>query len=126
MDRALVLAFLWLGFAVVTLAIPHYLIVGFFLSGSYVADEVGGTDYHSGGLAGLVVFFAGIALLFTGTYPKGLFDLVLGTNRWCHRCAPPTTPRRLRISASTTQSARVIERSGGRRQGVHCGQGKPR
>ena len=81
LSRGLVLVKWWL------LAIPHYLIVGFFLGGSYVAREVGGTDYHSGGLVGLMVLFAGVALLFTGTYPKGLFDLVLGMNRWALRLA---------------------------------------
>ena len=81
LSRGLVLVKWWL------LAIPHYLIVGFFLGGSYVAHEFGGTNYHSGGLVGLMVLFAGIALLFTGSYPKGLFELVLGMNRWALRLA---------------------------------------
>jgi hypothetical protein len=37
------------------------------------------------GLIGILVFIAAIALLFSGRYPKGLFDLVMGLNRWVFR-----------------------------------------
>ncbi|MET9232235.1 DUF4389 domain-containing protein [Lentzea sp. NPDC003310] len=82
LSRGLVLVKWWL------LAIPHYLIVGFFLGGgSYVAYRTGETVYNSGGLVGLMALFAGIALLFTGRYPQGLFDFVLGMDRWVLRVA---------------------------------------
>jgi hypothetical protein len=34
---------------------------------------------------GLLVMFAGVVLLFTGRYPKSLYDFVMGMNRWCFR-----------------------------------------
>jgi hypothetical protein len=33
----------------------------------------------------LLVLFAAIALLFTTRYPPGIFDLVMGLNRWVLR-----------------------------------------
>ena len=62
------------------LAIPHYLVVGIFFSGGlHVAGNAG--------LVGLLVLFAAVALLFTGTYPTSIFDLVIGLNRWGLRVA---------------------------------------
>ena len=31
------------------------------------------------------MLFAAIALLFTGRYPRGLFDLIVALNRWVFR-----------------------------------------
>jgi len=42
-------------------------------------------DALSGGLIGLLVFFAAITLLFSGRYPRGLYDFVVGMNRWVLR-----------------------------------------
>ena len=42
---------------------------------------------HGGGpgLIGWVSIFAGVALLFTARYPRGLFNFVMGMNRWLFR-----------------------------------------
>jgi hypothetical protein len=81
LSRGLVLVKWWL------LALPHYVVVGVFASGAWAAST--GTGGHwawgSGGLIGLLVLFAGIMLLFTGRYPKSLYDFVLGMNRWVFR-----------------------------------------
>jgi hypothetical protein len=63
LSRGRVLVKWWL------LAFPHYLIVSVFQDG----------------LIGLLVIFAGVALLFTGRYPRDIFELVMGFNRWTFR-----------------------------------------
>jgi hypothetical protein len=83
LSRGLALVKWWL------LAIPHYLVLAFFIgSGLYVASSTDNTaSAWSGGLIGLLVFVAAVVLLFTGRYPRGIFDLVLGLNRWVLRVA---------------------------------------
>ena len=68
LSRGLVLVKWWL------LAIPQYLVVGVFAGGgSWVASarRRTGAGRCGGGLIGLLVLFAGVALLFTGRYPRG-------------------------------------------------------
>jgi uncharacterized protein DUF4389 len=85
LSRGLVLVKWWL------LAIPHYLLVGIFLGGGWDAGGWGGKGEEwdrGGGAPGLImllVLFAGIGLLFTTRYPRGIFDFVLGLNRWVFR-----------------------------------------
>ena len=81
LSRGLVLVKWWL------LAIPHYLVLALFLGGGAYAASDDVSSGWNGGLIGLLVFFAGVLLLFTGRYPIALFDLVLGLNRWVLRVA---------------------------------------
>ncbi|MEU8403636.1 DUF4389 domain-containing protein [Nonomuraea sp. NPDC048892] len=92
LSRGLVLVKWWL------LAIPHYLIVGLFTSGSVISwrgdlPDSGGVLYTLdwGGLIGLLVLIAALFLLFAGRYPHGVFDLVIGMNRWALRVAAYAT-----------------------------------
>jgi hypothetical protein len=59
--------------------IPHYIVAGVFVGGT-AAGAV-----HWGGLIDVIVLCAAIVLLFTGSYPRQLFDFVLGLNRWAIR-----------------------------------------
>jgi len=84
LSRGLVLVKWWL------LAIPQYAVVAVFAGGAAFTTTSGGgqawqTGASSGGLIGLLVFFAGIALLFADRYPRGLYDFVVGMNRWTFR-----------------------------------------
>ena len=71
------------------LAIPHYLVVGVFMSGGGFMgwSEEGWWGSSGVGLISLLVLFAGLALVFSGRYPRGLFDFVLGLDRWVARVA---------------------------------------
>ena len=98
LSRGLVLVKWWL------LAIPHYLVLAIFFGwstgkGNWGDDEMrngrGEFDVNWGdgggmgwpGLDHLLVIFAGIALLFTTRYPRGIYEFVLGMNRWGLRVA---------------------------------------
>jgi Domain of unknown function (DUF4389) len=81
LSRGLVLVKWWL------LALPHYLVVAVFIGSAWAAGTKSEWMWSSGGLIGLLVFFAGVVLLFTGRYPKSLYDFVLGMNRWVFRVA---------------------------------------
>ena len=81
LSRGLVLVKWWL------LALPHYLIVAIFVGGSWTATSHAAGTGHWPGLITLLVLISAVTLLFTGRYPRKLFDLVLGLNRWVLRVA---------------------------------------
>jgi len=75
-------------------AIPQYLVLAALAGGSLAFpaiwsgyrpfDSVAGTASTLSVLGGLVLI-AAVILLFTGRYPRGIFDLVVGINRWAIR-----------------------------------------
>src|SRR4051812_46643441 len=78
LSRGLVLVKWWL------LAIPQYLIVAVFAGGAWAGANAAGDEmrWTSGfGLIDLLVLIAGIVLLFTGRYPRSIFDFIMGMNR---------------------------------------------
>jgi Domain of unknown function (DUF4389) len=82
LSRGLVLVKWWL------LAIPHYLILSA-ISGPLIVWQQTGWDgdrTRTGfSLVAVLVLIVGISLLFTARYPGGLFDLLLGIQRWTFR-----------------------------------------
>ncbi|WP_160668804.1 DUF4389 domain-containing protein [Pseudarthrobacter sp. ATCC 49987] len=82
LSRGLVLVKSWL------LAIPHLLIVAL-LTGTaqtWVYRDGHWVQVGAGvSLLGLLVLIAGVVLLFTGVYSRGLFDFLMGLNRWVYR-----------------------------------------
>ncbi len=58
----------WLPLVKWLLAIPHYILLVFLTLAAFVS-----------------VVIAWFAILFTGRYPRGLFDFVLGVFRWANR-----------------------------------------
>jgi hypothetical protein len=65
------------------LALPHLIIVGVLTGSIWRSSAEGGTNGIS--LLGLLVFIAAVILLFTGVYRLGLFNLIMGINRWVYR-----------------------------------------
>jgi Domain of unknown function (DUF4389) len=84
LHRGLVLIKWWL------LAIPHYLVLLAFFGGARWFESANDNNsaevgYVSLSLIIILLVIAMVALLFTGRYPRGLYDFVVGINRWAFR-----------------------------------------
>ena len=79
------------------LAIPHYIVMSFFVGGwwwCWESCQVSAGSTGSGEGAGLIfilAIFAAVVVLFTGKYPQDIFKLVVGMNRWSYRVAAYVT-----------------------------------
>ena len=81
LSRGLVLVKSWL------LAIPHYMVLAVLIGNwGWTLD---GDHWTTWGLSlnGILVLIAVVILLFTGRYPRDIFGIVLGINRWALRVA---------------------------------------
>ena len=82
LSRGLVLVKSWL------LAIPHYLVLAVLIGNwGWTFGDGRWLDAVGPSLNGILVLVAAVILLFTGRYPRDLFGLVLGINRWALRVA---------------------------------------
>ncbi|MBF8191374.1 DUF4389 domain-containing protein [Nonomuraea sp. K274] len=70
------------------LAVPHIPILGILFGGG-LSWWAGGQAWvwGGGGVVGVLVLVAGILLAAAGQYPRPLFDVILGMNRWALRVA---------------------------------------
>jgi hypothetical protein len=91
LSRGLVLVKWWL------LALPQLLIVSLFIGGGlWVGNQAtsgsGSTSAWGAGvdLVSLLLCICAIALLFTGRYPRQLYDFIVGMDRWAIRVAAYT------------------------------------
>jgi hypothetical protein len=75
----------WLVLVKWLLAVPHLLVVGILLGTTFGAASNPSVPWVTGGLIGLLVLIAALHLALLRRYPKGLFDLLIGLNRWLFR-----------------------------------------
>jgi Domain of unknown function (DUF4389) len=70
------------------IGIPQYAIAGVIGGGTAIGLTGSGWSAHFPGLVGVLVVVAGLMLLVKKEYPGGLYDFVMGLNRWSFRvCA---------------------------------------
>ncbi len=79
LSRRLVLVKSWL------LALPHLLIALVITGVPFLVTRDLPWSVAAGGLLGLLTLAAMVVLAFSGRYSQGLFDLVMGLNRWVYR-----------------------------------------
>ena len=66
------------------LGIPQYVIAGLLGGGATLGFAVGGTHLY-GGVTAILMLVAGVLLLVGRGYPRGIFDLAMGLDRWTVR-----------------------------------------
>jgi hypothetical protein len=67
------------------LLLPHWIVVALIAGTQSRTDQNGVTWGGWPGLLGILAFVAGVVLLVSGTYAAGLFDVIVGLNRWVFR-----------------------------------------
>ena len=85
------------------LGIPQYAIAGLLAGGGFGSV----TEYSGGGVIGVLMFVVAVLLLFKNRYPRDVFDIAMGFNRWVIRVGayaalmtPQYPPFRLDAGAS--------------------------
>lgn len=79
LSRGLVLVKWWL------LAVPQYLVVAVLAGGwGFNADGIWRVA-GGGGVIAVLALAGAVVVLVTGSYPRQLFDVTIGLNRWCYR-----------------------------------------
>ncbi|MHB8323570.1 MAG: DUF4389 domain-containing protein [Candidatus Dormibacteria bacterium] len=116
LSRGLVLIKWWL------LAIPQYLVVVVLTGGFGVVLGGPGHIITGSGLIALLVLIAAVALLFSGTYPRPLFDLTMGLDRWCYRVLAYTALMTdqyppFRLDCGGTESSATVQATAGPARG---------
>jgi len=79
LSRGLVLVKWWL------LALPQYVVVGFFAGGWGLGSNGGWRLAGGGGLIAVLALVGIVVFAVHGVYPRSVFDFVMGMNRWCFR-----------------------------------------
>lgn len=67
------------------LLLPHWIVLALIAGTQSHTNENGVRVGGWPGVLSILVFVAGLVLLFSGTMPRGLFDVVIGLNRWVYR-----------------------------------------
>ena len=75
----------WLVLVKWLLVVPHLLIVGVVIGTNLDSDPSPYLPPVSGGLIGLLILIVAAHLTLARRYPRGLFDLLVGLNRWIFR-----------------------------------------
>jgi hypothetical protein len=82
----------WLVLVKWLLAVPHLIIVAVLVdvtvssaSSASSATQEGWTSWGGWGLIPILALGTAVVLAVTGTYPQGMFDLLMGLNRWVYR-----------------------------------------